>query len=133
MCMDFYCFYRFMITINLCLSLGKFEDAKEVIDEEQSIQWWPKGQTTIYKAMHRKLKNGQHAPANNFLYLHFTWLPCILIIIVIHISQEFIMLYVVFYYCWCICYCLGDNLMYLKISRQQLQIWWSQIEFTGDA
>jgi len=23
--------------------------------------------------------------------------------------------------------------MYLKISRHQLEIWWSQIEFTGDA
>jgi len=25
------------------------------------------------------------------------------------------------------------TVLYLKISRHQLEIWWSQIEFTGDA
>ena len=28
---------------------------------------------------------------------------------------------------------LGDNCVVFEISRHQLEIWWSQIEFTGDA
>jgi hypothetical protein len=66
---EIYLIVQYLLINKICLEFGIykkcFEDTEVVIRRHKSkdkTMQWPKGQTMIYKALHRKLKIEQHKP-----------------------------------------------------------------------